>query len=133
MDKYQLLWAVLNWAVTNPDQVAYVGLAASGLVTWVKKLRVSKHADRLTIVREAAKNAGGRILIEMAMRPKSEPLEVFVLRRIGEEATKQTAEFNTTGKKIDLTVEKMGDMILGQMGQNPLAAAQGLQLPTSIR
>jgi len=118
----------ISWALAHPDEATYLGLFASGVFTWFKKLAVSKHAERLAMIREAAKNSGGRILLEIGKRLPGESVDSFVKRRVAEEAIAQTEEFAKTGKKIDLTPTKMAGIIVGQLGQNPAAIAAGISL-----
>lgn len=129
---FEVLSRYFYWAVAHPDEATYVLLAASVVYGWIKRLAVSKQADRLAIIREAAKNSGGRILLELTRRLPGESVDAFVKRRIIEEAVTQSAEFDKTGKKVTLTPEKMAGIIAGQLGQNPAAIAAGISLPAGI-
>jgi len=126
------LIGVGKWALMNPESVVYMGGVVAGVIGWLKHLKVSNKAEANATIRSAAANAGGRILMELATRPRTESLEMFILRRISEEAIKQTQEFSKTGKIVNLDAGKMSNIILGQMGQNPVVAAQGIQLPVTI-
>lgn len=108
----------VSWALANPDQVVFAGTAVAAGVAWIRKLAVSNHADRLSMVRDAASSAGGQILLEAAHLAPGESLKAFLERRIAEEAVKYTAEFSTTGPKIGLDVGKMAGMIAGEMGNS---------------
>jgi len=105
------------WMLNNPEQVIYVASAAGSAVAWIKSQSVSKHKNRVDMIKSAAATAGGRILTELVMRPSTEPLWDFVQRRMREEAQKQTQEWSTTGAKVSLDETKMKDMIWGELRQ----------------
>ncbi|WP_421991645.1 hypothetical protein [Roseococcus sp.] len=118
------------WVGQNLDTVAAAGAAVAAGFAWIKRLQVLNHGDRLATLRDAAGTAAGRILLEankFALSAASgESLHDFVQRRIREEGSSVSDEFQHTGAQVGLDADKMSSMITGELGKVASSLVQGI-------